>query len=197
VLTQHAAPAVTPRTLLDERAARRTLLDQVARLEEELSQLFCSVWPRKGFDFTVAGRGGPRLLSLGELEELRDELVGRVRHVRRALSDRTYAEEESRRLIEEMLLDPEEYKWVRVSNGDIGEPGCKHWHVRPRWSFIGMLMGWWRVVISSGCPLAEAPGSAGCARTRFPEAPGSAGCARTRFPEAPGSAECARIGLRS
>jgi hypothetical protein len=26
--------------------------------------------------------------------------------------------------------------------------------VRPRWSFIGMLMGWWRVVISSGCPLA-------------------------------------------
>jgi hypothetical protein len=43
---------------------------------------------------------------------------------------------------------------VRVSHEDIGEPGCRHWHVRPRWSFIGMLMGWWRVVISSGCPLA-------------------------------------------
>jgi hypothetical protein len=102
----------------------------------------------------VAGRGGPRLLSLGELEELRDELALRVQHVRRTLSDRTYAEEQHRRLIEEMLLDPAAHKWVRVSNEDIGEPGCKSWHVRPRWSFIGMLMGWWRVVISSGCPLA-------------------------------------------
>jgi hypothetical protein len=26
--------------------------------------------------------------------------------------------------------------------------------VRPRLGLIGMLMGWWRVVISSGCPLA-------------------------------------------
>jgi hypothetical protein len=45
VLLQQAPP-VAPRTLPDERAARRTLLDQVARLEEELAQLFCSVWPR-------------------------------------------------------------------------------------------------------------------------------------------------------
>ena len=66
-----SAPA-RPRTRPDERAARRTLLDQVARLEEELSQLFCSVWPRKDFGFAVTGRGGPRLLSLAELEELRD-----------------------------------------------------------------------------------------------------------------------------
>ena len=78
----------------------------------------------------------------------------RVQHARRALSDRTYSEEQHRRLIEEMLLDPAAHKWVRVSNEDIGEPGCKHWHVRPRWGLIGMLMGWWRVVISSGCPLA-------------------------------------------
>ena len=102
----------------------------------------------------VAGRGGPRLLSLGELEELRDELADRVSDSRRALSDRTWVEEQNRRLIEQMLLAPERYKWVRVSHEDIGEPGCRHWHVRPRWSFIGMLMGWWRVVISSGCPLA-------------------------------------------
>ncbi len=148
------APPVVPRTLPDERAARRTLLGQVARLEEELSQLFVSVWPRKQFSFGVSGKGGPRLLSLAELEEVRDSLAERVQHVRRALSERTYSEEQFRRLIEEMMLDPEAHKWVRVSNEDIGEPGCKHWHVRPRWSFIGMLMGWWRVVISSGCPLA-------------------------------------------
>jgi hypothetical protein len=172
VVLQEQLPPVprtlpAPQTLPDERAARRTLLDQVARLEEELSQLFCSVWPRHGFEFGVAGRGGPRLLSFGELEELRDELAARVQHTRRALSDRTYSEEQSRRLIEEMLLDPESHKWIRVSNEDIGEAGCKHWHVRPRWSFIGMLMGWWRVVISSGCPLAEALGSAECARIRL------------------------------
>ncbi len=30
----------------------------------------------------------------------------------------------------------------------------RHWHVRPRYGLLGMLMGWWRVKISSGCPLA-------------------------------------------
>ena len=34
-------------------------------------------------------------------------------------------------LIERMLLEPGAYKWVRVSNADIGEPGCKTWHVVP------------------------------------------------------------------
>jgi hypothetical protein len=153
VLLQQAPPAA-PRTLPDERAARRTLRDQIARLEDELAQLFCSIWPRKGFSMGVAGRGGPRLLSLAELEELRDELAAVVQHARRGLSDRTYGEEQYRRLIEEMLLDPAAHKWVRVRNEDIGEPGCKNWHVRPRWGLIGMLSGWWRVVISSGCPLA-------------------------------------------
>jgi hypothetical protein len=153
------ADAASTRTLPDERAARRSLLDQIARLEEELSQLFCSTWPRKGFTFAVAGRGGPRLLPLGELEELRDDLAARVQHVRRSLSDRTYSEEQHRCLIEEMMLDPAGHKWRLVSNEDIGEPGCKHWHVRPRWSLIGMLMGWWRVVISSGCPLSGGHGA--------------------------------------
>ena len=143
-------------TLPDERAARRTLLDQVARLENELSQVFCSTWPRTHMPRPVvaARGGGPRLLSLGELERTRDDLaarVGELRSVRRALADRQAG---ARLLIEKMLLEPGRYKWVRVSNADIGEPGCKHWHVRPRWSFIGMLMGWWRVVISSCCPLA-------------------------------------------
>ena len=51
-----------------------------------------------------------------------------------------------------MVAAPERYKWVRISNEDIGEPACKHWHSRPRFGLIGMLMGWWRVKISSGCP---------------------------------------------
>ena len=162
-MLQEQPRLIARRTLPDERAARHTLLDQVGRLEDELSQLFCSVWPRQGIEFGVAGRGGPRLLSLGELEDLRDELAARVQHARRTLSDRTYTEEQYRRLIEEMMLDPDGHRWIRVSNEDIGEPGCKHWHVRPRWSFIGMLMGWWRVVISSGCPLATWTWDAGAA----------------------------------
>jgi hypothetical protein len=63
-------------------------------------------------------------------------------------------EELHRRRIEEMLLEPERHKFVRVRNEDIGERGCKQWHVLPRYGLIGMLMNWWRVKISSGCPLA-------------------------------------------
>ena len=146
-------PPLVPRTTPDERPARQTLLDQIARLETELAALFCSTWPRKGFEFAVASRGGPRVLALSELEELRDDLDRRVRDSRRALSDRTYVEELNRRRIEDMLLEPEKHKFVRVSNEDIGEPGCKHWHVTPRWGPLGMMLNWWRVRISSGCPL--------------------------------------------
>jgi hypothetical protein len=153
-LTQRFAPAA-PRTSPDERAARRTLLDQVRRLEEESTGLFCSAWPRKGPDLLPAARSrgmGARLMTLGELEELRDELVEQVRRGRAALDQRGLAEEGSRRLIEEMLLDPDSHRWVHVSSEDIGEPGCTHWHVRPRYGLLGMLMRWWRVVVSSGCP---------------------------------------------
>jgi hypothetical protein len=139
---------------IDERAARKSLLGQIAKLESELAALFCSAYPRTGFDWAVPSRGGPRILSLGELERIRDGLAERLQENRRELSERSWVEEQNRRLIEEMLLDPASYKWVRVRNEDIGEPGCKSWHVRPRFGLLGMLMGWWRVRISSGCPLA-------------------------------------------
>ena len=139
----------------DERAARRDLLEQIARLESDLAALFCSAYPRGGFDWAVKSRGGgPRVLSLSELERLRDDLAERLHDVRRTLSDRTWVEEQNRRLIEEMMLAPEKHKWVRVGAEDIGERGCKHWHVRPRWGILGMMLNWWRVRISSGCPLA-------------------------------------------
>jgi hypothetical protein len=145
----------TPRTRPDERGARRTLREQIARLEDELSGLFCSAWPRKDVLIPPAREAstGPRMLSLPELEERRDQLAARVSEGRHALAERTRQEEESRRLIEEMMLDPERHPWVRVSHEDIGEPGCRHWHVRPRLGVLGMLLRWWRVRISSGCPL--------------------------------------------
>ena len=105
----------------------------------------------------MRSRGGPRLLSLAELEEVRDELAAKLQHNRRVLGDRTYVEELHRRRIEEMMLAPEQHKFVRVRNEDIGERGCKQWHVLPRFGVVGMLMNWWRVKISSGCPLAKGP----------------------------------------
>ena len=145
------------RTAPDERAARRSLRDQIARLEDELTGLFTSSWPRKGVVVAPAtGRAtGARVLALGELEDRRDTLAERVASAKRTLAARTALEEDRRRLIEEMLLDPHAHRWVHVSNEDIGEPGCKHWHVRPRGGLLGMLGSWWRVRISSGCPLAE------------------------------------------
>lgn len=149
-----AEPAVE-----DGAAARRALRAQIARLERDLSALFCTSFPRGGFDWSVAGRGGgPRVLSLGELEQVRDALATRLEENRARLSERTAAEDRSRRLIEEMLLEPQRFRWTRVSNAHIGERGCKHWHVRPRFGLLGMLGDWWRVRISSGCPLAGGRG---------------------------------------
>ena len=153
------APMFVPGTTeVDESAARRQLREQVAHLEGELAALFCTAYPRVGFDWNVRTRGGPRLLAIAELEELRDGLADRLQRNRRMLGDRTYVEELNRRRIEEMMLAPEEHKWVRIRNEDIGEKGCKSWHVVPRFGLLGMLMNWWRVRISSGCPLARGRG---------------------------------------
>jgi hypothetical protein len=139
----------------DERAARADLRRQIAAMELVLARLFGSAFPRKGIDFAVAGMGGPRLLSVDELERVRDGLAGRIQDVRGRLHDVAYVEEKNRELIEEMTADPTSHKWVRVNNADIGEPGCKHWHSTPKWGPLGLLLGWWRVKISSGCPLAK------------------------------------------
>jgi hypothetical protein len=139
----------------DERDARADLRRQIAVMELALARLFGSAFPRQGIDFSVPGMGGPRLLSVDELEKVRDGLAARIQEVRADLHDHAVVEESNRELIEEMLADPASHKWERVYNEDIGEPGCKHWHAKPKWGVLGMLLGWWRVKISSGCPLAE------------------------------------------
>src|SRR3954468_2209546 len=85
---------------VDELAIRRSLRDQIAKLEAELASLFCSAYPRKGFDWAVPARHCPRILSLLELEKLRDELASKLQHNRRALGDQTYVEEMYRARIE-------------------------------------------------------------------------------------------------
>src|SRR5262245_29846819 len=141
----------------DERAARADLRRQIAAMELALARLFGSAFPRKRIEFTVPGMGGPRVLSVDELEQVRDGLAARIQQVKADLHEYAVVEESNRELIERMTADPGSYKWVRVYNDDIGEPGCKNWHAKPRWGPLGLLMGWWRVKISSGCPLAEGP----------------------------------------
>lgn len=136
-----------------ERPVRDQLRQQIAKLENELAQTFASAFPRKGIDFAVGAVGGPRLLGIGDLERVRDALAFRLRMAREDVATRTYFEERNREGLELMLARPEEYRWVRFSNEDIGEPGCRHWHSRPRWGLLGVLLGWWRVKLSSGCPL--------------------------------------------
>lgn len=150
-----AGPVFDPiRVDVDERAARRTLRDQIAKLERDLGAAVCAAYPRVAAEPVGVRHAGPRMLSLGELEALRDDLAERIRELRAGAAVIADRQEAKRLLIEQMLLEPAEHKWVRVTNEDIGQPGCKNWHVRPRLGLIGMLAGWWHVKISSGCPLA-------------------------------------------
>ena len=94
------------------------------------------------------------MLGLAELERIRDGLALKLSEARAELGRRVDAEEANRGLRERMIADPQAYPWVRISNEDVGERGCGHYHSRPRWGILGMLVGWWRVKVSSGCPLA-------------------------------------------
>jgi hypothetical protein len=138
-----------------ERRARQDLRGQIAELERRLGELFASAFPRHEIEWTVGAVGGPRVLGVAELERVRDALAARLHTARAEVGRRGEIEQQNRGLVEAMVAAPERYRWVRVSNEDVGEPGCRHWHSRPRWGILGMLMGWWRVKLSSGCPLAK------------------------------------------
>jgi hypothetical protein len=139
---------------VDLRAARAALRTQIARMEGELSGLFADSYRRRGIDWTVGAAGGPRVLGIAELERIRDALAGRLAEARAEIAAQATVEEDNRALVERMLADPAGHRWVRVRSEDVGERGCKHWHCRPRWGLLGMIAGWWRVKLSSGCPLA-------------------------------------------
>lgn len=138
----------------DERLARAELRRQIGRLEAQLAALFADAFPRLRIDAGVeAISSEPRALGLGDLEAIRDSLADRIAEARIQLRERAELETRNRELLERMLDAPAEHKWLRISRADVGEPGCGVWHSRPRLGPLGMLMGWWRVKVSSGCPL--------------------------------------------
>jgi hypothetical protein len=115
----------------DGRAARADLRAQIAALEARGARASAS--------------GGPRVLSLGELEQVRDALATRP-------AGECGCEEAARLKLERMIADPAAHRWARVPLAALGEPGCGAYAVRPRLGLIGMLAGWWHVTLSSGCP---------------------------------------------
>jgi hypothetical protein len=138
---------------IGDRPAREALRGQVAKLERELSGLVAHTFPhisprdQEGELFS-----GPRLLSLGELERVRDRLALRVGEVQVEVRERAELERRSRELLRRMKLEPGRYKFVRVPVAGLGDGHCGVWEVRPRLGLIGMLAGWWQVKLSSGCP---------------------------------------------
>jgi hypothetical protein len=148
-----ASPAHLPAEV-DEHAARRSLRDQIARLERDIGQVVARMFPDPIAMRPLPRLGGPRLLSLGELETLRDALAQRLG----AAVDRAAEIEENhslnRDMLERMRRDPRRYRFMRIAATDVGERGCGHYEVRPRLGLVGMLAGWWQVKLSSGCPLA-------------------------------------------
>jgi hypothetical protein len=139
----------------DERAARRTLRDQIARLEAQLADAVATAFGmRDEVPFAVMGAHGPRVLGIAELERVRDDLAARLGDARRGLTQRGLEQEHARVRLERMLLAPGEHKFVRIAAAELGEGGCGVYQVRPRLGLIGMLAGWWHVKLSSGCPLA-------------------------------------------
>jgi hypothetical protein len=148
-----------------QRAARRSLKAQIAKLERDLAAAFVTAFPhRLGAAPAVAEGGLPRLLDLGELERTRDGLAERLQQARVAIAERADLEEANRVALERMLLDPAQHPFEVMRLKDLGEPGCGAYQVRPRLGLIGMLRGWWHVKLSSGCPLPSGPGPRTAAR---------------------------------
>ncbi len=142
-----------PRPARDaEREARRSLRAQIARLDAQLAAAVAASIPDGGIDTAVPALDGPRLLALGELEALRDALAGRVAEAHDRLAARARRHTAARAELDRMLADPAANRRRRISLRELGEPGCGVWQVRPHRGLIGMLLGWWRVTLSSGCP---------------------------------------------
>jgi hypothetical protein len=137
-----------------ERAARASLRDQIARLDRELATIVTATLPRLDPGPPGPSLAGPRVLGLGDLERERDRLVERVGTLRAAAAGQAARQHVAHEELERMLADPPAHKWRRLRNADLGRPGCTTYHVRPRAGLLGMLMGWWQVKVSGGCPLA-------------------------------------------
>jgi DNA-binding transcriptional regulator YhcF (GntR family) len=137
----------------DELLGRRELRRQIARLEAQLASYPADA-RKPGEPTHPLLRPKGHVADMAELEAIRDDLMERHQRAREAAERRGERQRRARSRMEEMVSDPAAHKWETVSKQDLGEPGCASWDVQPRWGPVGALMNWWRVKVSSGCPLA-------------------------------------------
>src|SRR3954447_13780595 len=96
---------------LDERQARLELRRQISRLEAELASLFGEAFGHIEVPHRVEAVAlAPRVLDLGRLEAVRDELADRVAEARRALVERKQMEDENQALVRKMMAAPQDFK---------------------------------------------------------------------------------------
>lgn len=151
---QPPTPVELPDTEFEDDAAlRRELRRQIGRLEVELAAYTDS---HKGTGETRHPLLRPKghVAGVEELEMIRSDLTRRLAASRAAAERRGEREELARGRIEEMIRDPERHRWEIVTSDETGDVGCKNWRVVPKYGPAGAIMGWWRVKVSSGCPLA-------------------------------------------
>jgi hypothetical protein len=154
---EHLAHRVETREL-DERAARFDLRAQIARIERELAHIAAATYPRLDLSpVTPAMTHGPRVLALGELEQVRDALADRLATVRTAALVQAEEQAEARDELARMYADPRAYRGARMTNRELGIPGCTTYEVAPRLGLLGRLASWWQVKVSSGCPIVWGP----------------------------------------
>ena len=137
---------------IDEAGARTALRDQIGRIEAELAAYSRDLPGPDPAELPITAPD-PHIASVGELEASRDSLVDRLAAARRAAGKRTHSELEARALRDAILVDPGAHRGRAVSAREAGEPGCTTWESAPRFGPLGILMSWWRVRVSGGCPL--------------------------------------------
>jgi hypothetical protein len=141
-----------------ERGARGDLRAQIARLERELATIAAATYPRLDLSPVTPGMSSrPHVLDLGELELVRDALADRLSQMRSAALVQAEAQADAREELERMLVDPPAHRGRRLTNAELGLPGCTTYEVRPRFGVLGRLASWWQVKVSSGCPLVWGP----------------------------------------
>jgi DNA-binding transcriptional regulator YhcF (GntR family) len=152
-----------PEVTGDERLGRRELRRQIARLEAQLAS-YPADSRKPGEPTHPLLRPKGHVADMAELEEIRDDLIERLKRARAAAERRGASQRRARGRLEDMTADPAAHRWETVASDELGEPGCGTWEVQPKWGPIGALMNWWRVKVSSGCPL-PAPREAAIGRS--------------------------------
>lgn len=134
---------------------RRELRAQIGRLETELAAYAWHDPRQPAPQRPVTAEPVGRIAGVKDLEQVRGELIERLARLRGEAERRGANERLARGHVEEMLRDPAAHAWEVVTSADTGEPSCKDWRVVPSYGPVGAIMGWWRVKVSSGCPLTE------------------------------------------